>query len=693
MKKSCLLIALSLACVSAFAQFPYGLASPSAQEDFRLGVQSYHKGRMAESVLLFERVLASSPRDPLALFWMGRTYFKNGLESTALDRWDAASKDGGRSLLVESFEEYVSSRRSIEPGIGKGEYVVSGEFPGRQGKEKRFLRPSWIQPLQDGSVLVVSHGTGEVLKIDANGVIRARYGGGLGGFDRPFALAAAPDGGFWVSEFQGDRLCLCSPDGNVVLRVSGGSGQESLSGPQYIATDASGFLFVVDYGNGRVVKYSPKGEYLLDFGKPTPGFPGLRSPTGIACRGGRVYVADEARKAVYVFDDSGNYLDRMAEGSLLSPEGLTFSPDGTLLIADRRRVLAANVETYSLRELHRSGRPDAKISSASLDVNGNIVTSDFDASLVEILSDPAVVYGGYFLEIERLRSDAFPVVEADVYVRDRFGNPIVGLDQRNFYATEHVVAVENVKEGGTNARIKTESMVPVRDLSLVGKGSDTPECSTAIIVERSPQMEGFRSEVRSAVESTVAGLGDKAETRLVTAGRTAALVSTGSGASDGPALARQAISAPCDGAWRFDSALRLAVSSLTGSSLRSAIVYISTGGVNEEYFAGVSLAELGAFLRNNGIRFYAVIVGDARTSAAVNYLVDTAGGAIAHVWDPAGLAVIGRDLHSSPSGRYRLRFTSSADPGFGRTYLSVAMEVYLFKKSGRDELGYFAPVK
>ena len=693
MKHPYVFLAFIFACSAASAQFPYRLTDISAQENFRLGVQAYQNGRVAESILLFERVLSSSPRDPLSLFWLGRAYYKNGLESTALERWQTAAQDGGRNLLAESFEEYVSSRRSIEPGIGQGGYVLSGEFLGTNGKETRFLRPSWLHPLADGSVLVVSHGTEDIVRIDVNGVVRSRYLGGLGGFDRPFALAETPDGGFWVSEFQGDRLSLCGEEGTVKLRISEKSGKERLSGPQYIATDSDGFLYVVDYGNGRVVKYSPKGEFLLEFGKPALSFPGFRSPTGIAVGKSRVYVADSVRKAVYAFDDSGNYLDTLVEGRLLGPEGLTLVNDSTLLISDRTRILALNTDTLELRELFQSDRPNARIVSATMDVNGDILASDFDGSAVEILSDPAVVYGGYFVEIERIRSDGFPVVEADVYVRDRFGNPIVGLDQGNFYASEHVVSEREVKEGETEARVRTESMIAVKDLSLQGRGSDTPGLTAAVLVERSPEVEKYRSEVRQAVESVVSGLGSDAETVLVTAGKVPAKIAVTRGVTSGPSMARQALSSAPDAAWRFDTALRLAVSSIAADSRRSAVVYVTTGSVNEGKFENASLAELGAYLRNNGIRFYAVLVGDAQESSAVRYLVETAGGFVRRVWDPAGLGVIGQDLRSFPSGRYRLRFTSSADPGFGKSYLTVAVEAYLFKKSGRDELGYFTPVQ
>ena len=693
MKRLNVFIAFVLACTVVWAQFPYSIADPSAQENFRLGVQSYHRGRIAESILLFERVLAFNARDPLALFWLGRAYFKNGLESTALDRWETAAANGGRSLLVESFEEFVSSRRSIEPGIGRSGYVSAGEITGLQGKEARFLRPTWVHPLPDGGFFLVSHGTGEVLRVDANGVVRSRYRGGLGGFDRPFSLAPAPDGGFWVSEFQGNRISRCGPDGSVLSRIADGKGKQRLAGPQYIATDEAGFLFAVDYGNARIVKFSPKGEYILEFGRPTSAFPGFRSPTGIAVHAGRVYVADAVRNCIYLFDDSGNYLDKFAEGELLGPEGLSIAKNSDLLIADRRRVLAADVNTFEVREVFRSPRADARFLSAALDANGNILATDFDASLVDILSDPAVVYGGLFLEIERIRSDSFPVLEAEIYVRDRFGNPVVGLDQGNFYASEQILSERTVKEGETGARVRTETIAPVKDLTLVGRESDSPGVAAAVLVERSPAIVSYRSEVRQAIESTAAGLGGTAETFLVTAGRVPALQATAAGSAVGPALARQAISASVDPLWRFDTALRLAISTLATGLRRSAVVYITTGTVNESSFEGATLSELGAYLRNNGIRFYAVVVGEAQPSSAVRYLAEIAGGSVFRVWDPAGLGRIGQDLRNAATGRYRLRFTSSAEPGFGRTYLRAVVEAYLYKKSGRDESGYFSPLR
>ena len=222
------------------------------------------------------------------------------------------------------------------------------------------------------------------------------------------------------------------------------------------------------------------------------------------------------------------------------------------------------------------------------------------------------------------------------------------------FRSEQIVAVRSVKEGETEARVRSETLAPVRELALVGRESDTPGTAVALIVERSPGIEAYRTEVREAVESVAAGLGEPSEAFLVTAGRIPALQGTVSSASGGPVLARQAISSAVDPRWRFDTALRLSVSTLAAGLRRSAVVYVTTGTVNESRFEGATLSELGTYLRNNGVRFYAVIVGDAPASEAVRYLAATAGGGVYRVWEPAGLGRIGQDLRNAASGRYQI---------------------------------------
>lgn len=85
----------------AWAQYDSVLQSPGAAEQLRLGVQSYHRGHYAESVLLFEKALAYAPGTALIEYWLGRAYLKSGYEETALRVWAAPPRRAGPAALPE----------------------------------------------------------------------------------------------------------------------------------------------------------------------------------------------------------------------------------------------------------------------------------------------------------------------------------------------------------------------------------------------------------------------------------------------------------------------------------------------------------------------------------------------------------------------------------------------------------------
>ncbi|MDX9897395.1 MAG: 6-bladed beta-propeller, partial [Spirochaetia bacterium] len=126
---------------------------------------------------------------------------------------------------------------------------------------------------------------------------------------------------------------------------------------------------------------------------------------------------------------------------------------------------------------------------------------------------------------------------------------------------------------------------------------------------------------------------------------------------------------------------------------RRAIVYIGSGSMNERFLDGSSLSELADIMTNNGIALYAVILGKGRPSESLSYLVSASGGATYGADRPEGLMIIADSIRAKRTGRYRLSYLSSADDAFGRAYLPFSVEVYLRDRSGKDESGFFAPLR
>jgi len=689
------LLALALAfsprAGAAWAQFNPVMESPGAAEQLRLGVQSYHRGRYAESILLFEKALAYTPGEALIEYWLGRAYLKNGYEETALRVWEPLLDAPDAPLFLKAKADSIRGSRAIAPPSSGYDFVEVQRFEGKVGRQTIFDRPSAVIPRPDGSVLVVAHGSNELVTLDASGVARRRDRGGLAGFDRPYGAAYLPDGTLFVTEFNGDRVSRIAPDGGSKTFGKKGRAGEGLIGPQYAATDGDGYLYVVDFGNAKVSKFDDQGAFVLSFGsKPQePGFPGFESPTGIYAAGGIVYVADSIAKSIFKFDESGNYLGALAEGALHLPEGLSSWNGGrSLLVADTDRIASIDLDTEAVTELYRAPDKKARIVCAAPDSNGNLVVCDLDASTVSVLSDASSLASGYDVEIQSVDSSAFPKVSLDVIVRDRDGSPVVGLKEGNFYLTETVRRTTQADEGG-KAVIRTEETIePASDAAYLGSGDKAAGSRSVLVLERSAYMDSLRESQRAALTEIYRRLagGDREGPSLVTAGPSPALQSKG----DIQAALRVALS-PASGQGRFDLALRLGATSLLPSGNRDAIVYLGTGAVDAASFTGATLSDLAALMRNNGIRFFAVVL--AEPDQALRYLAQRTGGEVFSAARPRGLGDLAAEISSSATGRYRFSFVSKAETSFGRGYLDVGVEAYLYKRSGKDELGYYAPLK
>ncbi|MDR1956647.1 MAG: 6-bladed beta-propeller, partial [Treponema sp.] len=221
-----------------------------AREEFRLGVHAYNRFAFNEAILSFEQALSFRPGEPLIMDWLGRAYYRSGLEETALRQWRLAATAYGAAsadaLLLMSHIETVRNRRSLLPLLQDGiRYVATGRYPGRYDTITLFKQPTAILPLEDGSVWVVAYGSNELVRIDVNGIIRQRQRGPLNGFDRPYDLVRGNDGRMFLSEYRGGRVSVLTSTGEWQSYIgTKGQGNGMFVGPQNLAVDEEGYLYV-----------------------------------------------------------------------------------------------------------------------------------------------------------------------------------------------------------------------------------------------------------------------------------------------------------------------------------------------------------------------------------------------------------------------------------------------------------------
>ncbi len=645
-----------------------------ASEEFRRGVQAYYKGSFNEAIVQFEKALSYLPNDNLILDWLGKTYYKSGLEGSALGYWQTASDNGYGGLLLQNKIEVVRERRVTGDSTDKVMRLSeAGSFPGYFQGNMIYSGPVSVQPNYDGTIWVLAYNSNELLLINQNGKVVDRIEGPLNGFDRPSDILKLHDGNLLVSENAGDRLALLNSNGKFQSYIgSKGRGTGQMVGPLYLAQDYLERIYVTDYGNRRVDVFDKNGEAIFFFGTKQGDFAGLKGPTGIAVVDESVYVADDQTGAVYEFDRSGNFIRELCEpDTFKKPESIKVW-NKSLIICDTNRIVSISQDTGALFEYARTGNAPTRVTQANPDVNGNVIVSDFTANEVYVMSKVQELVGGLFVQIEQLDASKFPNVTVELRVENRHRQPVVGLQEENFYLSE--------------------KQRPVTNLKFLGAASNNTEADVTIIVDHSLSTAKYKNEVQTAVKEIAESMKGQGVLRIVSAssipvteyiGRPDLLGDFNTDSLKNKASSKVAV----------DLALRLAANDLINAAKKRGIVFITSGDENALSFDKYNLTELTSYMSNNSISLSVVQVQQGAMCTKLAYIAENTSGNNYYIYRPQGLSDVVKDIIELPQGIYQLSFTSTMQTNFGTNYLPLEAEVYLLNRSGRDETGYFAPLK
>ena len=587
--------------------------------------------------------------------------------------WQSVLDAGEGRAVLQNRIDTLRFRRGFGRELAeKGRYVIASHIESEVDGTKLFARPTAVSPRPDGSFYVVAFGSNEVLLFDTNGALKNRLRGGLEGFDHPFDILDTGTGTLFVTEFEGNRIAKSTTAGFITQTFGGtGRGDGELIGPQYLTTDGQGYLYVTEWGNRRVSKYDYDGNFILSFGKRSSYFEGFSSPTGIIVHQERVFVADSTKKCIFVFDLSGNYLTTLAKGQLNGPEDIALLEDGVLLIADTNRIVRFNIEQELVSPVSNVEGRGEKVLSTALDANGNLLAIDFNTEGIYWLTELNSLYSGLEVSVDSVFSDRFPEVLLTVKVENRLGDPIVGLTGHNFIITENHLPVSNLEFEYATHR---------------GESADV-----ALIVEKSSALEKLKNDAAAAVTTITGALQNRGKAALVAAEEKPVLESKLSANLEVPL--QETLSSRYSDDWSFDLSVRMGVSEIIPSRNKRAVVFISSGEPGNDPFSRYSLIELMQYMRNNEIRFYSIYIQKNREIEELEYLCRETGGESFFLYRPEGIQEVVDDILEQQSGMYVFTYNSSRPTDFGKKFIPAEVEAFLFKRSGRDESGYFAPLE
>ena len=233
----------------------------------------------------------------------------------------------------------VSPAGIITTVAGTGAEGTSGD--GGPATSARLAAPTGVAVTADGGFLVADAGAHRVRRVSPGGTITRVAGDGNPGatgdggpavaaqLNTPLGVAALPDGGFLVTEYEGQRVRRVSATG-VITRVAGtGSGGFSgdggaataarLNKPVGVSTTSDGGFLIGDSLNGRVRKVSADGTIATVAGTGGHGYAGDGGPAALAQLRSPIAAAENTSGAIVIADSEDNRL-RFVEGPP-SPDG------------------------------------------------------------------------------------------------------------------------------------------------------------------------------------------------------------------------------------------------------------------------------------------------------------------------------------------------------------------------------------
>ncbi|RKX88511.1 MAG: hypothetical protein DRP58_00120 [Spirochaetes bacterium] len=641
-----------------------------ANHEFQWGIISYHRGEYNESILSLEKSLSLKPDWEKTKLWLGNAYFRAGFTDTAIDYWTDILDNGGGSVDLRVKVDNLKYLRTMGPDLKEApRYVYFHEIPGVTDNYSIFKRPSSCFATFDGGFYLSSFATNEIHKFSANGVVKQTLRGGLSAINHPFDIVETLDYLF-ISEYSSDRIIRSSKAGTGIIRFGKtGSGSGELLGPQFIADDKDSYFYVTESGNRRVSKFDYDGNFIFSFGKKNNFFEGLKQPTGIAYFKNKVLVADGRKKELILFDDNGNFIKSYKSELLVTPEGLSIYSENEYLIADGNRIVIFNIANESFK-IFAQLEQNARLMKAVRDINGNIITIDFNGNKVTSLTDFTRMYSGLNLSIDRILSDDYPKILVELTVSTVDGSKYVGLEENNFLLAE---------DSYTN-----------NSMSLISTGNKSDFVDISYLIEGSDSMKNSGSAKVDAVRDLLDAMEGRGLFSIVTAEEIPVLELKHSSGLDN---IKDSLSENTNYSknWSFDLGVRLAVSQIMGGGSRKAIVFLSSGSLNGEAFSNYSLTATLDYLNNNNIVFYTVYTHQDELSPELEFLSKETGGLTLPLYGSSGVNTILSHLRSKPSGSYTLEFSTTKDSDFGRRPLPVEVQVSLFDRSGKDRSIYYGP--
>ena len=196
-----------------------------------------------------------------------------------------------------------------------------------------------------------------ILEFEPTGKLLKNFGAGI--FIYPHGIFADKDGNVWVTDGvgggatsddagkhgKGHQIFKFSPDGKILMTLGKagvpGDGPDTFNRPSAIAIAPNGDIFVADGHNSppnsqlnaRIVKFSKDGKFIKTWGKLGTAPGEFNGPHALAFDSqGRLFVGDRSNNRIQIFDQNGKFIAEWKQFG--RPSGIFIDKADIIYVAD-----------------------------------------------------------------------------------------------------------------------------------------------------------------------------------------------------------------------------------------------------------------------------------------------------------------------------------------------------------------------
>jgi len=666
----CFITAVLLFFFSQFSYAQEAIKNRQAFELFKEGVHHFNRKQYEASIQMFRKTLGVVPQDNRVRYFLAMAYYKAGFDENAIFELNTILNNGGEEGLINNLMRYLGSKKFLVEGMKKSvDYSPGLVIEGNRVQRYTLAKVTGIDVDPTGNIYVACFGSKVALKLSPRGKPVLAFRSPQVQHGRLYDIVLGPDNKVYISDFSQDKIYIYSDDGKYLNSIGdSGSGEGSFYGPTSMTVDEQGNLYIIDSGNVRVQKFSPEGAFILSFGNMGHKEGELKHPSGIAVdSSGNIYISDHSKKSIYIYDSYGNFITSLEGVDLEDPYGLHMTPDGRLIVSDRKVIRSYDLMHSTWSELISSDSFN-RILDVAVDRLGQVYASDFEADKITQFVPVEDKYRNLITIFDRVDADDFPAISYYITVLDADGLPLYGLDRENF----------TLKIGGGTVSKIDLSYNQVRDSRL----------RVLFLVQKSLSMEKLLGDVEHYIRQFLTRLGPEDEAAVVSFNQESWIASS---FTTSKLRTLDAITEPLlDKGKNFDIGLRRSIDYLNREFYKKALIVITDGSLNQESFKNFSYNSCVSYAVNNHIPVYFLSFKETENKMLELFARST-GGRFYDVLRSREYPYLYQTIQGFRLPQYLIFFNDVYNPELKNLFVEAEVEVEYITRLGKSKLGFIYP--